>query len=516
MTNQPLPDLYYRYFCCPSCGYQVQVAGEKFYDDSSRRYMDTFHCIDCNVIHEQMVSETRLDVTLPAYLELKKIFPEFDLHLPGSFRDFSVFEMVSFVEDKVIKNIVCYSCKSGRNIIWSKEFPYCPKCQDIMEMKYKDRPVLEEEALYGTEEQQKIQQYSNDHPGFVRELISGYYSFTEEEIYKYRNKIKWSIGSANWDIQWNSNMIKHCQYYLTWELFSLNSAFRDTQLINEFNQRLTWKAVSDGNVSWSIACNGHIRWTEDLIEEYKDRIDFSGLSVNSNVDWSEHLFEKYEDRWDWLDISGNNGIPWTLPMMEICIDQLNLMGCDLLKMEFNSGMMSNLEILEKYFDMFASEWIFMNGRLPWYKENLLERWADKLDWDGLSQNQNLLRDPLFFEQNMEHWMENKKKRFSALSNCVTLPWSFEFIERYKELWNWHTLSYNEALPWSEEFIDQYADKWDWNGIYKNTGIPWTLDLIFKYNFSDQDLLFKNRSIWDKAIKPHIDDNLLEILINNYL
>jgi len=515
MINQPLPDLYYRYFCCPSCGYQVQVAGEKFYDDSSRRYMDTFHCLDCNVIHEKMVSETMLDVTLPAYLELKEIFPEFDLHLPASFNDFSDFEMESVIEDKVDENIVCYSCESERNIIWSKEFPYCPKCQDEMEMKYKNRPVLDEEALYGTEEQKKIQQFGNNHPGFLRELISAYYSFTEEEIYKYRDWIKWRIGSGNLEIRWNSKMINHCQYYLTWELFSLNSTFRNTQLIEEFAQRLTWKAFDDGNIRWSIACNMHIHWTEDLIERYIDRIDFSNLSVNSKVDWSEHLFEKYEDRLNWLNISGNNGIRWTLPMMEMCIDYLNLKGYDLLNLEFNSGMMSNLEIVEKYYGMFEPTWIFMNGRLPWHKENLLERWADKLDWDGLSQNQNLLRDTLFFEQNMEHWMENNGKRFSALSNCVTLPWTYEFIERFQDLWNWNILSYNPALPWSEEFIDQYADKWDWKGIYKNTGIPWTLDLIFKYNFSNQNVLFKNRSIWDKAIKPYIDDNLLEILINDY-
>ena len=154
LSQQPLPDLYYRYFCCPSCGYQVQVAGEKFYDDSSRRYMDTFHCIDCNVIHEKMVSETRLDLTLPAYLELKEIFPEFDLHLPASFKALSASEMVGFSEDKAVESIECYLCNGKRNIIWSKEFPYCPKCSDAMEMKYKDSPVLEEEVFYGTEEQQ--------------------------------------------------------------------------------------------------------------------------------------------------------------------------------------------------------------------------------------------------------------------------------------------------------------------------------------------------------------------------
>ena len=176
-------------------------------------------------------------------------------------------------------------------------------------------------------------------------------------------------------------------------------------------------------------------------------------------------------------------------------------------------MISNLEIVKKYFNWIDPTSIFSNSRLPWHKENLLERWADRLDWDGLSQNQELLRDPLFFERNMDHWFDNDGTRFSNLSSCVTLPWSNEFILRFYEQWDWENLSCNPALPWSEEFIDQYADKWDWEGIYSNSGIPWTMDLILKYNLSEDDALFTNRSIWDKAIKPHLDDNLLDVLYN---
>ncbi|MDD2304058.1 MAG: hypothetical protein PHP53_05145 [Prolixibacteraceae bacterium] len=190
MSHQSLPDLYYRYFRCPSCGYQAQVAGEKFYDEAYQNYMDTFHCMDCNVIHEKMVSELMDYMTLPAYLELKEIFPEFDLHLPDSSMDFSSSEKTLFIENKAIENIECYSCGSGRNINWSKELPYCPKCRETMEMKYKDRPIPVKVALYGTEEQQKIHQFAIDHPGLIRELVSAYHSFTEEQIFKLEKTVK--------------------------------------------------------------------------------------------------------------------------------------------------------------------------------------------------------------------------------------------------------------------------------------------------------------------------------------
>ncbi|MDD2307310.1 MAG: hypothetical protein PHP53_21575 [Prolixibacteraceae bacterium] len=307
-------------------------------------------------------------------------------------------------------------------------------------------------------------------------------------------------------------MIDHCNYYLSWELFARNPAFRNTELIDEFIPDLQHKSLCDGEVGWAISCNEHILWTEELIDRYIDQIHFYGLSDNSNVDWSEYILNKYEDRWDWIVIFLNKNIQWTLPMMEMGFSCIEDDGMLQHMVKSNTGMISNLEIVKKYFNWFDPTLIFSNSRLPWHKKNLLERWADRLNWDGLSQNQELLRDPLFFEQNMEHWLENEGKRFSNLSSCVTLPWSNEFIERFYELWDWSNLSYNPALPWSEEFIDRYADKWDWGGIFNNTGIPWSMDLILKYNLSEDDALFNNRSIWDKAIKHHLDKDMLERLL----
>ena len=59
MTFQNIPYLYYRFFYCEACGYQAQVAGERFFDKSCMNFMDTFHCLNCNVIHESWVSERR-------------------------------------------------------------------------------------------------------------------------------------------------------------------------------------------------------------------------------------------------------------------------------------------------------------------------------------------------------------------------------------------------------------------------------------------------------------------------
>ena len=58
----------------------------------------------------------------------------------------------------------------------------------------------------------------------------------------------------------------------------------------------------------------------------------------------------------------------------------------------------------------------------------------------------------------------------ALSGNTALPWSIDFIERYKERWDWRRLSENEALPWSIDFIERYEERWDWKSLSRNTSI----------------------------------------------
>ena len=106
-----------------------------------------------------------------------------------------------------------------------------------------------------------------------------------------------------------------------------------------------------------------------------------------------------------------------------------------------------------------------NKAFPW-NEALIERYADKWNWDDLSID-------------------------------VSLPWSEALIERYQDKWNWHDLSGNKSLPWSESLIERYKDKWNWKGIYyednwewlvhstdltlsKNESLPWSESLIERY------------------------------------
>ena len=66
-------------------------------------------------------------------------------------------------------------------------------------------------------------------------------------------------------------------------------------------------------------------------------------------------------------------------------------------------------------------------------EELIGRYADFLDWRGLSRNE-------------------------------ALPWSESFIGLFADRLDWERLSWNKVLPWSEALIERYADHWNWGGV----------------------------------------------------
>ena len=51
----------------------------------------------------------------------------------------------------------------------------------------------------------------------------------------------------------------------------------------------------------------------------------------------------------------------------------------------------------------------------------------------------------------------------------------ELIEHFADCLDWKCLSVNKLLPWSMDFIDRYEERWDWESL--SEGLPWSVDLI---------------------------------------
>lgn len=93
----------------------------------------------------------------------------------------------------------------------------------------------------------------------------------------------------------------------------------------------------------------------------------------------------------------------------------------------------NEEMLEKYADKLNWASVSQNCEIRWTVK-LIEKWADRLDWDVLSDSDN---------------------------EYLLMP---DVIAYFVNRWNWHKLSANLCLKVDYLFIDRFIDRWDWTEL----------------------------------------------------
>ncbi len=106
-------------------------------------------------------------------------------------------------------------------------------------------------------------------------------------------------------------------------------------------------------------------------------------------------------------------------------------------------------------------WKKLSGEFSW-SETLLEKCQDKVDWDEISENQNIIWTiPMLRKfQKRVNW-----EKLSAYIDSDLL--SETMIEAFKNLWNWHELS--DHVDVTHELLAKFADRWDWAAVIDNYG-----------------------------------------------
>ena len=232
----------------------------------------------------------------------------------------------------------------------------------------------------------------------------------------------------------------------------------------------------------------------------------------------------------------NQSLPWSLDFLEKYKYYLDKNNFDFI---ITLSLIGSVPIIEKYGHILSWREICSNSELPWHEENLLVKWADKIEWDGIAGNELLISNPLFFEEHFDKWLLDEPYTFQMLSISYQLPWSIPFIDRFIEFWEWEYLVWNKSLPWSIDFIEYYSDKLNWGGfiddyIYEddnantldtpiptkeivrglinNEALPWSIEFInhFEKNI-EFELLSSNLAVWEKAFKPYVDEKMIEIV-----
>ena len=130
------------------------------------------------------------------------------------------------------------------------------------------------------------------------------------------------------------------------------------QLLEKYKDKVAWKEVSG---------NENIAWTSSMLEKFKNKINWDELSGSENADlFSAEKKEKFKDYWNWHELSGNSRLKLTHALLEQFADYWDWSEIiDGYRREDLYG----IEFLEKYQDYIPAStlqssrlWLLMVGK----------------------------------------------------------------------------------------------------------------------------------------------------------
>ena len=388
------------------------------------------------------------------------------------------------------------------------------------------------------------------HPNYLLRLFFTYYPLSNEQIIKFKSEIKWGHLSANSARSWDQSFIEEYADKLNWDALSANPSLpwtisflksfpgRFKGSIQTSNPSLPWsyEFITKYEQFWnfnSLPFNKGIHWTQELIlhpkiidknlsEVYGKNLwteDFliknakilpwEFLCANQHIKWSEDLIDKLSPYWKkaekkcrehtvspWKGLCSNPSVPWTMKLIK--------------------------KYQKSFFKPYGVHWreLSRNPNLLWQKENLLDQFKEKWKWDLLSVNNGVG----FTEEQIEKykdlftWDSGSWSNENIASN-INLPWSAEFIKKYKHKWHWWSLSRNHGVNWTEEMITEFEENIIWQSMANNINLSWSIDFILKH----EDALFKSwistnsdfdQHLWKKVFEPIITDEIAEQILYN--
>lgn len=390
------------------------------------------------------------------------------------------------------------------------------------------------------------------YPNYLLKLLFTYYPLTNAQIVKFKAGVNWRNLSTNSVRTWDRAFIEEFAVQLNWDDLSANpslpwsisflNAFQGkfNGVIQTMNPSLPWSLEFISNYEqplnfYALPLNHGIPWTHELIL-HPNIIDKNLSKVSGDNLWTEEFLIQNAEILPWDFLCSNPYISWS----EKLIDQLSPYweraeqeSCEFTVSPWK-GLCSNpsvpwtTKLIEKYqgtpLRPFGVHWKMLsrNPNLPWQEENLLERFQSKWSWDLLSLNSGIgfTEEQIAHYENLISWDTGGESNQNIAFN-TNLPWSSSLIKKYKQKWNWWSLSRNFGVNWTEEMIEEFKENIIWQSLASNINLPWSLDFILKH----EDKLFKSwtttnsdfdEKIWKEVFEPITTDEIAEQVLLNLL
>lgn len=253
---------------------------------------------------------------------------------------------------------------------------------------------------------------------------------------------------------------------MDWKILSRTIRW-DTHYIKKYYNYIDWDDLSS---------NSNLEFSEELINEYKDQLNFSNLSINPSVVSVIKVYPK-SNKWNWDKVILNRGFNYKNDFFFLyknyikhsgIIEKWTLQHKDnqwfnskvaikWIKCRFVNNVCNWLEgdsyILKKYLHLLSVESLRTLGKVS-LSLSQIEMLSEKLDFNSklIDFNSEIFNDEIIVRY-FDRFDFNKRT-----ANC--LNFSFDFINENSKIINWCYLSFNENIKWSREFIESNIDKLD--------------------------------------------------------
>ena len=158
--------------------------------------------------------------------------------------------------------------------------------------------------------------------------------------------------------------------------------------------------------------------------------------------------------------------------------------------------------------MTEEAWKELSNDFNW-SEALLEKYQDKVDWNGISENR-YIRWTVPMIQKFKNRINWEKFSENIEEEVVTE----NIIETFKDKWNWHKLSENTNVVLSYDLLDKYADLWDWEEIinrYRNLPLESQgIEFYERYKERIPAAKVQNSQLWNEIVSQQKRQLIAEI------
>ena len=151
-------------------------------------------------------------------------------------------------------------------------------------------------------------------------------------------------------------------------------------------------------------------------------------------------------------------------------------------------------------------WKILSFELSW-TEQLLEKYEDKIDWNKLSENRDILWTiPML--QKFKYRINWDKLSAYANKSVITE----NCIEAFKDKWNWNELSNNRCI--TNELLDKFVDKWNWEALIDSYFSLFSEESAIEFYEKYKDFIpaakLQESYLWEKIKEQRAQQILSEI------